>query len=188
MKSLDKHNTFLIVDLECTCWENDRSRPHETIEIGSVVYRTGEGVLDEFQRFVRPRLHPELSAFCTELTSIVQADVDGAPTFPDALAAWLAWAESYRPWVLASWGEFDRNQLHRDCDLHGIAYPFDDHVNIKRAFAKYQGCQPCGMAKALRLAGLTLEGMHHRGIDDARNITRLLDLTLARHRATTSGE
>jgi inhibitor of KinA sporulation pathway (predicted exonuclease) len=31
-----------------------------------------------------------------------------------------------------------------------------------------------GMAKALRHVGLELQGTHHRGIDDARNIARLL--------------
>ncbi|MDF2697512.1 MAG: Inhibitor of the KinA pathway to sporulation, putative exonuclease, partial [Labilithrix sp.] len=33
---------------------------------------------------------------------------------------------------------------------------------------------------ALEHAGLTLEGTHHRGIDDARNIARLLPWLLGR--------
>ena len=35
-----------------------------------------------------------------------------------------------------------------------------------------------GMAKALQLVGLPLEGTHHRGIDDARNIAKLLPYIL----------
>jgi inhibitor of KinA sporulation pathway (predicted exonuclease) len=61
-------------------------------------------------------------------------------------------------------------------------------VNIKRAFAKYHGCKPCGMDKAMRHAGLKLEGTHHRGIDDARNIARLLELTLAREKAASKAQ
>jgi inhibitor of KinA sporulation pathway (predicted exonuclease) len=30
------------------------------------------------------------------------------------------------------------------------------------------------MAGALKLCGLPLQGVHHRGIDDARNIARML--------------
>jgi inhibitor of KinA sporulation pathway (predicted exonuclease) len=36
------------------------------------------------------------------------------------------------------------------------------------------------MAQALQLAGLPLEGTHHRGIDDARNIAKLLPYILER--------
>ena len=80
------------VDLEATCDEVDESespRPlevapdqMETIEIGLVVIdlETLE-IVDEFQRFVRPQINPTLTDFCKKLTSIQQADVDGAGTY-----------------------------------------------------------------------------------------------------------
>ncbi|GAA5890990.1 hypothetical protein JCM8208_003122 [Rhodotorula glutinis] len=37
----------------------------------------------EYHSFVKPVWAPKLSAFCTELTGITQADIDQAPTFPD---------------------------------------------------------------------------------------------------------
>ena len=36
----------------------------------------------------------------------------------------------------------------------------------------------CGMTAALDLLGLPLAGTHHRGIDDARNIARIVQKTL----------
>ena len=39
------------------------------------------------------------------------------------------------------------------------------------------------MDEALRLAGLPLEGTHHRGVDDAWNIAALLESMLRSHRA-----
>eukprot|EP00729_Bicosta_minor_P011493 gene11493-4055_t len=48
-------------------------------------------VLGEFQRYVRPTHNPVLSPFCTRLTGITQADVDGAEPFPVVFAAMLAW-------------------------------------------------------------------------------------------------
>lgn len=37
-----------------------------------------------------------------------------------------------------------------------------------------------GMAEALTYASLPLQGRHHRALDDARNIARLLERTLRR--------
>jgi inhibitor of KinA sporulation pathway (predicted exonuclease) len=34
------------------------------------------------------------------------------------------------------------------------------------------------MAEALKMAGITLEGTHHRGIDDTRNIVKLMPYIL----------
>ncbi len=47
------------------------------------------------------------------------------------------------------------------------------HINIKHAYAAFRQVKPCGMEKALSLAKLPLEGTHHRGLDDARNIARI---------------
>lgn len=54
-------------------------------------------------------------------------------------------------------------------------YPFEDHLNLKRRFTERMGLRkPEGMRGALRRVGLPLEGTHHRGIDDARNLAGLL--------------
>jgi inhibitor of KinA sporulation pathway (predicted exonuclease) len=53
---------------------------------------TGE-VVSEFHTFVRPVVNPSLTDFCQELTGITQADVDAAPTFPEALLCLTRWLE-----------------------------------------------------------------------------------------------
>jgi inhibitor of KinA sporulation pathway (predicted exonuclease) len=172
---------YLVVDLEATC---DRTgfpvEQSEIVEIGAVLVDPGTlAPAGEFQTFVRPLLHPTLTAFCTELTSIRQQDVDTAPMFPEAIAALTAWLPG--PVLLASWGAYDRNQLSRDRHRHGIRLPFGKgHLNIKAAFAERAGRRPMGMAQALQLCGLPLEGTHHRGIDDARNIAKLLPYAIGR--------
>ncbi|VXD16618.1 Exonuclease RNase T and DNA polymerase III (fragment) [Planktothrix paucivesiculata PCC 9631] len=61
-----------------------------------------------------------------------------------------------------------------------IAYP---HINLKQLFSRTQGLpKRYGMAQALQLAGIPLEGTHHRGIDDARNIAKLLPFILDQQR------
>jgi inhibitor of KinA sporulation pathway (predicted exonuclease) len=42
------------------------------------------------------------------------------------------------------------------------------------------------MAEALQIAGLPLEGTHHGGIDDARNIAKMLPYILSRKKLNPS--
>jgi 3'-5' exoribonuclease 1 len=52
---------------------------------------------------------------------------------------------------------------------------------VKKQFSTQLGEETrYGMAGALRRVGLQLQGTHHRGIDDARNIARLLPWVLGR--------
>jgi inhibitor of KinA sporulation pathway (predicted exonuclease) len=94
----------------------------------------------------------------------------------------LTWAQSHEGALFASWGDYDRKQLICDCAVHGSRVPewLLTHVNIKKDFARCVGGRPCGMRKALDKANLPLDGTHHKGIDDARNIAKLLAYILDR--------
>jgi 3'-5' exoribonuclease 1 len=187
---------YLVIDLEATCDNAGAVPKHEMeiIEIGAVLvdHETFE-LTAEFQTFVRPVRHPKLTPFCQELTSITQAQVDAAPEFAQAIAALREFMAGEQP-LFCSWGAYDRNQFQLDARYHKVALPFDeDHLNLKEAFSEGLGTRKrFGMAGALRLLGLPLEGTHHRGIDDARNIARILPYAIkarpfpapaAKHRA-----
>jgi len=110
---------YIILDLEATCWEKRDQQPNEIIEIGAVRVGEDKRVQDEFCTFVKPIVHPQLSAFCTQLTSITQQQVDAAPEFPAALEAFQQWIkQSADDYLLCSWGFYDRGQLEKDCRLH----------------------------------------------------------------------
>jgi len=172
-----KTEKILIVDLEATCW-NDQEHPaseSEIIEIGAVISdMNSKAIIDEFQGFVLPIRHPQLSEFCKSLTSISQGDVDNADIFPTVWHRFLEWVGSVELVTLASWGAYDHLQMQKDCSFHKLEYPFaGNHLNLKAEFGKLHGGRKFGMKRALHLLGLPLEGIHHRGIDDARNIFRI---------------
>lgn len=170
---------YLIVDLEATC-ADDGGLPREQmeiIEIGAVMLsaRTFE-IESEFQTFVRPVRHPILTEFCKGLTKIRQPDVDSAPSFAEAVEAMKHWMYQYDDPLFCSWGNYDRSQFLQDCEYHGVAYPFrSGHLNLKEEFSRAQNLRKrLGVTAALRRLGLTFEGTHHRAIDDARNIARIV--------------
>lgn len=178
---------YVVFDLEATCWHRGKEQaPSEIIEIGAVRFslfgpddapETPGATTPEFQTFVRPFMAPKLSAFCTELTTIRQSDVDPAPRFPEALKAFHRWAAEAGDFTLAAWGNYDGAQIGRDCAKHGIDNPFESlpYVNVKIAFAKHLKLRRgMGLGGALRKVGLPREGTAHRAIDDARSVVRIL--------------
>jgi inhibitor of KinA sporulation pathway (predicted exonuclease) len=186
LSNLKEYPYFLVVDLEATCSEDDSiSREEmETIEIGAVVVDSNTlQKIDEFQSFVKPIINPRLSAYCTELTSITQLEVEEAPTFQEVLESLISWLHPINgQFAFCSWGEFDKIQIERDCYLHGLLNPLESlHFNLKPLFSSSQSRKKqYGMAKALRISGIKLTGTHHRGIDDARNLVKLLPFILGK--------
>lgn len=175
---------YLIVDLEATC-NDDNSIPREKmeiIEIGAVILNSRNlKVESEYQSFVKPILHPILTDFCKSLTSISQEDVDTASFFPEVLKDFQSWFHPFRNYIFCSWGNYDKKQIQQDCLLHNVDYPFtDEHLNIKKAFSvAINSKKRFGMAQALNHLGIKLEGVHHRGIDDAKNIARIVQKVLS---------
>lgn len=172
---------ILIIDVEATC--DDRQKiavdEMEIIEIGAVWVQPDGSILDCFESFVRPIRHPILASFCTALTGIQQEKLDQAELFPAVMSSFEAFLglHHYERSVWASWGNYDRKQIDQDCKLHNISNPLTpfEHINLKQRFASARHIKQVGMAKALEIAGLTLQGQHHRALSDARNISRLLN-------------
>ena len=182
---------YAIVDLEATCWEkNPNRRRMEIIEIGAVMLASVTGpVVDEFASFVRPVIEPHLSDFCQQLTTISQDDVNGADDFRTVFPHFLNWI-SKEPFTLCSWGAYDLNQFRADCEWHNIELPapFERHINLKKVFAKQRKIRQCGMKRALQIMKIPLEGQHHRGIDDARNIAKLAQIILPDYQSQMNGQ
>lgn len=166
-----------VVDVEATCWEGQPppGAVSEIIEIGLTVVDLAAGRrLAKHRILVRPA-RSRVSAFCTELTGLTQEAVDGGLSFADACRLLAREHRAgLRPW--ASWGDYDRNQFTRQCGATEVPYPFGRvHTNAKAVFTEAYGLRKRpGMARALAVAGLPLEGRHHRGEDDAWNIAALV--------------
>lgn len=176
---------FLVMDFEATCERDDRSWPNEIIEFPAVLLDANSlEVVDEFRAFVRPTERPRLTAFCTELTGIRQADVDGAQPLPAVLRDFITWLGSHgleQAVLPVTCGNWDLQfMLPVECGRKSLGYPeaLWRWCNIKDFFwqATYQRAH--GMAEMLKMLSLPLIGRHHSGIDDSRNIARIFQALL----------
>jgi len=170
----------IIFDLECTCWAPDDAArgKHEIIEIGAVKLDDHFHIISEFQQFVQPTINCYLTKFCTELTTITQNDLSAAPTLSIVIKQFEAWIVDGSPKVnMVSWGQFDKTQIIEECTIKKIETSLESilnqHVNLKSVFAKKRKMKQCGMNTALKMLDIPLDGCHHRGIDDARNIAKI---------------
>ncbi|MFI8419990.1 exonuclease domain-containing protein [Streptomyces sp. NPDC085479] len=185
MQSRDPHHLLNVVDVEATCWDTapPPGQVNEIIEIGLTVVDLAAGErVGRHRILVRPA-RSRVSPFCTELTGLTQAEVDGGVDFATACRTLARdHAAGVRPW--ASWGDYDRKQFTRQCEAAGVAYPFGrHHTNAKAVYTEAHALRRRpGMAQALTHAGLPLEGRHHSGEDDAWNIAALV-LSLSRQDA-----
>jgi ribA/ribD-fused uncharacterized protein len=166
--------------------EGRYSGAETSLDVGNVA---GEGSpakarlvpVDEFRSFVRPTEVPTLSAFCTDLTSIMQAQVDDAPTLDAVFPRFERWLEGHGLWaeqvLPVTCGDWDLSKcLPAECRRKGLVAPrvLNRWCNVKTIFKEALGVRKVGgMTSMLRQLDLPLVGRHHLGIDDSRNIAAI---------------
>lgn len=181
----------LILDFEATCLKDRQISPQEIIEFPCILIdlKTFETVR-EFHKYVKPVKRPRLSPFCFELTGISQKTVDLSSTFPDVYAQFLSWLRELREnvdvvsLVTMTCGDWDLNEmLINQLNVSGISYDDVPHclkhwINVKKLFEKEVGIkiekQKNDLQQMLEAFGMQLEGKLHSGIQDVKNIAKVV--------------
>lgn len=173
---------ILVVDLEATCWEGTipENQWSEVIEIGCTLLNTSDWTIENSFGFLIKPSQSEVSSFCTELTSITQEmlDTDGIK-FEEACTRLISEYQT-NLYTWASYGAYDFNMMKKECKRRNIENPFSlEHINVKELYSeKFNSNKKIGMSGALNKLNIQLEGTHHRGIDDSRNIAKILKVCL----------
>lgn len=84
-------------DAEATCYRDSGFNYENEIIEFPVILLSGDTmeIVDEFHRYVRPLIHPELNEFCTSLTGITQDIVDKAEPFAVVWKEFKEWLQQY---------------------------------------------------------------------------------------------
>lgn len=180
----------------------------EIIEIGIVELDLRTFARRKKTSYLIKPTRSKVSPFCTELTTITQAMLDEYGITYEQACAHIrgTFRGLQRPWC--SWGAYDRDMFDLEARRRVFAgtasitaqqlassgalgwpadvYPLSrQHTNMKQVLSlaggRFDG--EFGMAHACSLAGLTLEGTHHRGHDDAWNTAAIVTWMLATTRS-----
>ncbi|KAJ7063100.1 ribonuclease H-like domain-containing protein, partial [Mycena amicta] len=159
-------------------------------------------VAAEFHSFVRPSWQPKLSKFCMDLTGITQGEVDVAPEFSTVLRSLRAF--------LVEQGVIEKTGKHRlkfcwctdgpwdiahfivkQCFISQVPVPewlAGDVLDVRqlvRLHTASRSDRPAGTLNIpTQLTALGLApflGRQHRGVDDARNLGRILQQLAVEH-------
>lgn len=135
-----------------------------------------------FQMYCKPVIHPELSDFCVELTGITQEVVNNAQTFSYVLRHFQNWLRKHNlgdknKFCIVTDSPLDMSKfLFQQCLHSKVSYPkwAKKWVNIKRSFSSFYKRDRMPLKGMLDYFEMEFEGRLHCGLDDAKNIARIL--------------
>ncbi|MGL5934501.1 MAG: 3'-5' exonuclease [Cetobacterium sp.] len=182
-----------LLDFEANCTETNEFPRYEMeiIEFPIIILDIDKNaIIDEFHTYVKPVKHPLLTEFCKELTKINQNQVDNGILFKDALINAAEFISKYPDGCFVTCGNWDldialTNQITmaniNTKDIANFKY-FRSWINIhekfKRIYKTYnrgiKKVSGSAITKMLTHLNLTFEGTLHSGIDDTRNIARIV--------------
>ncbi|GIX66695.1 ERI1 exoribonuclease 3 [Caerostris extrusa] len=180
-----KFDYFLVLDIEATCDCPVNIHPQEIIEF-PVLKVNGKSFKTEavFHSYVKPVIYPNLSDFCSGLTGIIQEMVDDQPEFKIVFKNFLSWLEMeeiLKPGVNFAFVTCSDPDLEyffpMQCKVSDIEVPdfMKQWINVKRSFCDNSPyVWPANLDAMMKYCELKSEGELHSGIDDAKNIAKVI--------------
>lgn len=177
-----------ILDFEATCFENNEvpRNKMEIIEFPSLLYKVNTDnnsyeFISEFHEYVKPTYKPKLTDFCKNLTGITQEIVDVSNTIDIVYNNHIKWLNTFITendnFIIATCGAWDLKTMlpneiyNKNLKIHKY---YNRFMNVKDEFNYFYKKNAKGMIDMLNFLKIKLTGKHHSGIDDTRNITKIL--------------
>ena len=133
---------------------------------------------------VTPTANPQLTKFCTDLTGIDQNMVTNQPKLDEVLRNFHIWLNDEKlleptvKFIFVTCGDWDLyTMLPSQCDHFKLTHAdyFNRWINIKKSFYKATGRGVrAGMMGMLKDLNIQHTGRHHSGIDDCKNIAKIV--------------
>lgn len=193
---VQKYDYVCVLDFEANQIEFTNSKKKslpgrakmEIIEFPIVLVNTKTLKIESaFESYVQPTKVKKINKECTKITSITQNDVDKAEELSVVMKKVDAFLKEKlinrkKSFIFCTCGDWDlKTQLKEQCERDGIERPtyFKSYINIKKAFKshykpKRYEMKFVSMKTMLNYLRLKLTGKHHRGIDDCKNIAKIV--------------
>ena len=181
---LSPFDYLLILDFEANCVETGGLPCQEIIEfpIVPVDVKNMKIMQDSiYHSYIKPTVVPKITDFCTKLTGIKQETVDQGIKIEEALKQVDDWMTKNgfngQNSTFVTCGRWDLNTcLKNEAKYKNIVVKdyLRKYINIKDAWCCMNfTSKATGMDGMLKSYNLTLDGHHHSGIDDSKNIAKI---------------
>jgi inhibitor of KinA sporulation pathway (predicted exonuclease) len=182
-KEYKEYDYILVLDFEAQCQNGADLECQEIIEFPVLIIDVKQQKLLEnfFHYYIRPVKMPVLTEFCKELIGIEQDWVDKGILLEEALVLFDKFLEENKllssSFIIATCGDWDISTcLRKECTYKEIE--LKDYlckwINVKKLYESFYNEPKGGMKEMLEKMNLTLDGRHHSGIDDSRNIAKIV--------------
>eukprot|EP01017_Pseudomicrothorax_dubius_P022755 TRINITY_DN2457_c0_g2_i2.p1 TRINITY_DN2457_c0_g2~~TRINITY_DN2457_c0_g2_i2.p1 ORF type:complete len:463 (-),score=123.38 TRINITY_DN2457_c0_g2_i2:110-1498(-) len=176
---------LLILDFEAQCSNdpNFKLTCQEIIEFPVVVVDVETATITKtFHTYIKPEVHPVLTQFCKELTGITQDQVDAGISIKEALNQLEGFLVKEgiidKRFTFVTCGDWDlRTCLKGEATYKKLFVPeyLQRWINIKQIFASAMNtAPPKGLWLMVDQLGMSFEGRQHSGIDDSKNIAKVV--------------
>ncbi|XP_057327262.1 ERI1 exoribonuclease 3 [Microplitis mediator] len=192
---VQKFKYLLVLDFEATCEKHVQIKNQEIIEFPCVAVSTKNWEIESiFHEYVKPRVNPIISPFCTELTGIMQETIENEEYFPvvlDKFSTWLATNNFIKDIddnnynnnnncesTFVTCGDWDlKVMLPNQCNLDDLPVPhyFNQWIDLKKIFHMATQYYPKSLRDMLNQLDLPMQGRLHSGIHDSLNMKRIIE-------------
>ncbi|XP_011304934.1 ERI1 exoribonuclease 3 [Fopius arisanus] len=182
---------LLVLDFEATCEKDIPIETPEIIEFPCVALNTQSWEIEEiFHRYIKPRVKPILTPFCTELTGIMQETVDDEEHFPQVFKDFSSWMQRNNfdkdKCAFVTCGDWDlKVMLPGQCAIDGLKVPeyLNKWINLKRSYCEATQIYPKSLNDMIRRLKLQPQGRAHSGLHDSINMVQVIETLAKNHKA-----
>ena len=195
---LSPFENLLILDFEANCIKDGKLNCQEIIEFPIIPINVQSLDISDnnFHYYIKPTVHTEITDFCTELTGITQDTVNSGIKLEEALEKLEIWMQkngfNEQNSIFVTCGRWDLNScLKNEAIYKNLNYPnyLKRYINIKDIWCQVMfKNKSAGMKGMLDSFNLKLEGRHHSGIDDSKNIAKIAVELLKRRGTFTNAQ
>lgn len=190
-----KFKYLLVLDFEATCEKEIPINKPEIIEFPCLAVNTNNWKIENsFHSYVKPKINPILSTFCTDLTGIMQETVDDEQHFPIVFQEFCNWLDDNKyvdddnnKSAFVTCGDWDlKVMLPTQCQYDNIQLPnyLKQWINLKVSFYDAKKHFPKSLRDMLRRLKIERQGTLHSGLYDAINMAKVIQELGKNHTAT----
>ena len=172
---------YMVANVETTCDADGQLDPREVIEVSLVAIEVKNlSIISDFQRYVRPEVHSELTPFCVAQTGIGQSHVDQSDVLEDVLEEIKEWVQHLtQPDDRIQLVSFDHKPmviLNEQANDEELDLPqwCKSWVHLGSVFKRHFCLKGnSNLSEALSYLGITAIESGQQGVDKAQNAAKL---------------